>query len=460
MKAYRVDHQGLFILLLSGVLGACSPLEVPNIEPPKPKLPTELFPKGEFAFGGMYSGDETLGHANPATGDWSCPSGYETQQVLGSEGEDTPLFVCQKASLGAAELPAFDFGGLYGFYIDAADGSEKIYANAITEEASCPDSYTAHQVYGAEGLDLALYICTRDASFFSAPKLLFDGLYGRSRDDEATYAHAVTGEASCPSGSLDYRVLGSDDVDWPLHACMRAASDSQTLLAVTDYADLTFSPEFDRGFVAFGGMYSRRIDPPSGSTPEGYINPLTGGYSCPEGYSEHLFRGHAGVVNVAYNDFNTYLCYRDFEGRFDLGLADFGGVWGCGGDFGIYSNPLSPDNMPANCRQATLNSAFANGRNGCPAGFEVHQIAAEENAEWSMFFCHREQKKSEATPYSVGGMFSEKRRDNPNLPNIPNFMNLGWACPEAHTETRFHGASNGAVQVDADAYFCWAEILN
>jgi hypothetical protein len=409
------------------VLGCGSPDA--SLEGQRRILPPKSFPVGSFAFGGMYSGTESDGHKNPATQGWSCPQGYESKKVLGSEGEDQDLFLCSKSSLQTGELPALDFGGFYG---TRQDGE---YFNPVTQAMSCSSGYQAHQVYGKENHDFNLWICTRQASFANPSSLGFEGVYGSNRDEPLRYAHPITGELSCPQNSTNYRALGSNDRDWPLHFCLRSLSSGFTLPATSSFEDITFSPEFNRGYVGFGGMFSRRIEPPPPGVPAVYNNPITGAASCPAGYKEHIFRGTPGVYGVAYNDYETILCYRDDLGRLETAAADFGGMWGLRRN-GTYVNPLT-------------------GSASCPEGFGTgHQLTGENNHEWTLFFCYRDQKKSEPTPYSIGGLYSIPRIAHSSLVAKPNLADLGTSCPVDHAPHQVLGESWSGAQQDANVFMC------
>ena len=66
-----------------------------------------------YDFGGMYdyTDGNVCSHANPATGGCSCPSGYTSRVILGTSNVDYPLFFCYRAH---SNNPIYDFGGMYG----------------------------------------------------------------------------------------------------------------------------------------------------------------------------------------------------------------------------------------------------------------------------------------------------------------------------------------------------------
>jgi hypothetical protein len=170
---------------------------------------------GAVDFGGMY-GEGPTSYGNPAYGGIAaCPPGYTDSRVLGTGGVDYALGFCHRP-LDPDRPPLLDFGGMFG----TAEGAPTV--NPLTGSSSCPNGYTATQVYGADGVDWALYLCHRAHVEGASP--LLAGMYGGYYDAElgSTYwpNPASHNLASCPSESTPHTVLGTIGVDYPLVYCL------------------------------------------------------------------------------------------------------------------------------------------------------------------------------------------------------------------------------------------------
>lgn len=387
------------------------------------------YPLGLWAFGGMYSESGDGGYANPATGEKNCPLGYDSVQTLGSEGEDAELFYCKKDSLESLELPVFDFGGMYGRH------SNGNYINPLTGFASCPSGFNSYQVYGDESLDQDLFFCGKVPDSENPSAIGFGGLFGEDRDETLNYVNPETNELACPVEFESVRVLGSSDQDWPLSVCMSALSDEVSFSSLGGLpVVIEFSPEYDRGLLGFGGMYSRKRSNPA----LGHVNPATGDYSCPEGYSENLIVGRASIYGVVYEDWDVISCYRDNLGRFELAKYDFGGAYGRGNS-GDYNNNIATNDQ------------------SCPSGFSTVEILGDPTIDWPMWYCYREQKKSEPTPYSLGGFWSDSNYGTQEG-QYPNIITDASSCPSGYDQTKIHGAEYGFR--DARLHMCTSEIVS
>ncbi|MDB5037928.1 MAG: hypothetical protein JWQ35_1456 [Bacteriovoracaceae bacterium] len=77
-------------------------------------LSTSVSITENYAFGGMYGDHWNLtsfpnaeaSYSNPATGNGSCPAGFQASLVYGTVLKDFPIFVCLQATNGANPLPA------------------------------------------------------------------------------------------------------------------------------------------------------------------------------------------------------------------------------------------------------------------------------------------------------------------------------------------------------------------
>lgn len=106
-----------------------------------------------YDFGGMYGYVNGSLTTNPATGAASCPSGYTTQQVLGTAEYDYDLYLCYRPHSTSAPTSQ-NLGGIFGT-IDIFTPS----GNPETGSNTCPTGYTQKQVWGATGIDSPIYYC-------------------------------------------------------------------------------------------------------------------------------------------------------------------------------------------------------------------------------------------------------------------------------------------------------------
>jgi hypothetical protein len=194
---------------------------------------------------------------NPTTGGSSCPAGYFSSQVLGTSGIDWPLYYCSQP----AEALPMDFGGMWGWV------QGKLQVNPTTGASACPDGYTATPAYGQNGRDYPITYCWRPHADARDPDYDFGGMWGTV--NATPVVNPTTGQASCPSGYADQTVLGTDDVDWPLHACWRPHQPGTPL-------------------ELFGGI----VGTINGVTAR---DPASAGPSCPSGYSAWQVFGTSNV---------------------------------------------------------------------------------------------------------------------------------------------------------------------
>lgn len=183
---------------------------------------------------------------------------------------------CGTAKLNISSDAHMHFGGMYGA---RAGGS---YINPYTGGSSCPAGYTAYRTLGTPNLDYDLVYCGRMASSGTEPVADFAGAFGWHSNGART--NPITGGTSCPSGHLTTQALGTYRVDYDAYYCHR----QHVAGTSTRYR--------------FGGMYGWHYN---GSTHAVYVNPITGGASCPNGFTATQM---LGTFNV---DYDVVFCYRD-----------------------------------------------------------------------------------------------------------------------------------------------------
>jgi hypothetical protein len=163
-------------------------------------------------FGGMWGWVAAQETVNPATGQSSCPAGYNTTHAYGTYGEDYDVFYCWRPHVDGRN-PVYDFGGMWG-YVNAT-----VVVNPTTGQASCPAGYTDQQVLGTINVDWSLHACyaPHPASAPVGVPALFGGMVGTVAG--VTTNDPASGAPSCPAGFTAQQVLGGGGVDLPLTAC-------------------------------------------------------------------------------------------------------------------------------------------------------------------------------------------------------------------------------------------------
>jgi len=161
-----------------------------------------------------------------------------------------------------------DFGGMWGW--SHVGGQTVINVNPFTGGRSCPGGYDEVQISGKYNVDYGAFQCVRKTNGSTQPVADFGGMFGERdyREQIFTAANPVTGQTSCAAGFTQYKVLGGDDTDRNLWYCARphvAGTTSES--------------------AKFGGAFSRV---------GGFANPITGGSSCPNGYTPSQIWGSNG----------------------------------------------------------------------------------------------------------------------------------------------------------------------
>lgn len=370
--------------------------------------------KTMIGFGGMYSeSDEGQSYTNPATGDYNCPDSYQAFQVFGSEGEDSRLYACQKL-LEEDEMPFYDFAGVYGFHSFGG------YENATTGDFSCPATYTSYKVFGSEDFDYSFYFCAKEADDPAKAFYGYGGFLGSARLQ--SFSSLPDEEENCINSYENYRALGSSYMDWPLDYCVKSLHEEYPLMNQSDHPDVEFYPTFDRGVAAFGGMYSIWADE---THPNSIPNPATGDFTCPDSYEKKRVRG-------ADRESGLWLCYKMDQGPAEVAALDFGGMYG--EPSGSYTNPFT-------------------GSKNCPEGFEKTTVIHVHNHDWPLTFCHRPQQPDAPTPYSFGGIYTERDSGYYNNP-----ITEDTSCPEGHGPNDSpEGYQVHGWDIDWKLFMCGAE---
>jgi len=164
----------------------------------------------------------------------------------------------------------------------------------------------------------------------------FGGMYGFGNN--RNYPNPYTGGQSCPTGYGAYRILGTPGIDNNLFFCGRIPNGS------TPVAD-------------FGGMYGY-------GSPDNYPNPLTGGFSCPAGFTATRVLGTSGV------DQPVFVCHRAGTTSPLVKLGGmYGGYWD-GTNHQYYPNPVT-------------------GSNYCPSGYSIAAALGTINLDYGIIFCYQ-----------------------------------------------------------------------
>lgn len=162
----------------------------------------------------------------------------------------------------------------------------------------------------------------------------------------------------------------------------------------------------------FGGMYGFF----GGGT---YVNPYTGGPSCPTGYTAYQTLGTQNV------DYNMYFCGR-YAVDGSVPVAEFGGAYGFGGS-GAYKNDITQSAS-------------------CPGGYLTDSALGSSGIDYDLRYCHRPHQAQLPSPYRFGGMYGE----GGGGPYVNPLTGLA-SCPDGFKAVQILGTNN----VDYPVYFCY-----
>jgi len=166
----------------------------------------------------------------------------------------------------------------------------------------------------------------------------FGGMYGFGSNQN--YANPYTGGQSCPTGYAAYRILGTPGIDHDVFFCGRTPNGTSAL------AD-------------FGGMYGY------GAT-QNYRNALTGGFSCPSGFTATKV---LGTLNM---DYAMFFCHRPVSNT-TTPLVSFGGMYGGywkDGNHHAYPNPLTA-------------------ASSCPSTYSAAASLGTVNVDYAVWYCYK-----------------------------------------------------------------------
>jgi hypothetical protein len=176
--------------------------------------------------------------------------------------------------------------------------------------------------------------CVAAASPALAQNMDFGGMYSTGTRN---YANPYTGGLSCPIGYGAYRILGTPGIDNNLFFCGRIPN------GTTAAAD-------------FGGMYGYGAS-------SNYPNALTGGFSCPAGFTATQVYG-SGI------DYAAFFCHRTGSSAPVVKLGGmFGGYWKDGAH-NAYPNPIT-------------------GWTSCPSGYTLGTFLSTINVDYGAHYCYQ-----------------------------------------------------------------------
>lgn len=256
----------------------------------------------------------------------------------------------------------------------------KLRVNPATGAASCPDGYADQTVLGSYNIDWPLHICHKPHAFRTQATYRFGGAWGYINGGTLT-ANPTTGAASCPDGFVTMNLLGTRNVDWSLGACM--------LFWGVNTLD------FGGAYGAVNGVLQN--------------NPATNARSCPPGYSP---TGVLGSYNV---DWPLTVCTRPSDGTTET-FYDWGGMWG-------YVNGRPVAN-------------WLSGKPGCPPGYTDQHVLGTINTDWDLHVCYRPHVAGTQTEHEFGGLWGAVDRTTTANPvtGLPS-------CPRDFTPQQVFGAS-------------------
>jgi hypothetical protein len=277
-------------------------------------------------FGGAFGYVGGAPVPNPATGAASCPGGYTAVKVMDTPNIDYPVHFCFRPRQAGSD-PVFDFGGMWG-YVGGA-----LANNPITGAASCPAGFTDQLILDTFNIDYPLHVCYRPHAAGTPSPYHFGGMWGYVNG--APVPNPATGAASCPPLFAGSQVLGTTNVDYPLHVCWQLRGGKFTaqgqIAAVGPYTQVTVSATFaPGGSMSFLGHAASLAAPGANGT-------------WGDLYTDDLFRLYQDTVSFQFNTVPVYTNVNFFDANSNyLGSYHGGGVGivtGTGGGTGTFSAP-------------------------------------------------------------------------------------------------------------------------
>ena len=208
-KINSFSHSGTTYTYIAAKPG----LDTITVTDSKGSSATSLVTVSFMDFGGMYGNSRIGNYNNPVTGTFGCPSGYSSQEVMGTFNVDYALYYCYRMHTDG--VPAnFDFGGIYS---GSASG---LRPNPVTGAGTCPSGYTSTQVFGdntTHNPDYPVNFCYKVHNEALPEAASFAGMYAPAAF--TSYPNPVTCGLSCPTGTSSAMMLGTVNVDYPFYFC-------------------------------------------------------------------------------------------------------------------------------------------------------------------------------------------------------------------------------------------------
>ena len=411
----------------------------------------------------MYGSSRVGNYNNPVTGTFGCPSGYTSQITMGSINVDYPLYYCYRMHADGVSAK-FDFGGIY------SGSGTGLRPNPITGAGTCPSGYSSAQVFGenTHRPDYPVNVCYKIHSESIPEALSFAGMYAPAYP--SNYNNPITGDQSCPAGSMGTIMLGTYNVDYSFFFCSfpfqslkispqytnmalnntmsfdandtahvsgglspyaysavlgtfthsgttytyTASRAGLDIITVTDSKGNKATASVTVGYMDFGGMDGYGVN-------GNFNNPTSGALGCPTGYRSQQVMGTAGV------DYPLYYCYRMHVTGVPADF-DFGGMYSNSGT-GLRTNPIT-------------------GAGTCPPGYNTAQVygGKSNSPDYPAYMCYKTHNESIAEAVHFGGMYGPAYYTNYNNPATGS-----QSCPAGWVSALMLGTYN----VDYFFYFCY-----
>jgi len=331
-----------------------------------------------------------------------------------------------------------DFGGAFG----QVNGASVV--NPATGMQTCPAGYTTQQIYGTGGNDYAVSICSRPSE--ANPIFDLGGAWGYVERAYSGFGPPVP--QGCGVNLLDQWVLGTPNIDYPLHLCYRLHANGDvtrfggvvgTVERKTIYNAVTLSDQCPPGYLKQQVLGTNGIDWPlyvcfqraalyyvgadfggawgkvSGSPVN---NPITSASSCPPGFQAQQ------ILGTDPNDEPVFTCFRPSNYAVEP-TYDFGGMWGYVEGIAT-ANPLT-------------------GKSSCPEGYKDLELLGTVNKDYGLHVCYR--PHAAGAKMWFGGFVGTVDRQT-----VPNALTQQPACPYGYLKEQVYGTRGS----DWPLFYCYA----